>query len=153
MNQAIDNYFNVDLATYTDAPTGEKDWGAYFGARDAALEILTAEERERVLDYVHRHETPVQRAVRKLVEENKAALDGYYAIEATEQSERQAYRRENPRMDAALYLSGSTTKLESAAAKPYALAVLRQLFGVGARLPEDVVASSGGRRIGRPVGR
>jgi hypothetical protein len=140
IDRAIFDYFGVDIDTFTDTE-GEINWGGFFDAQDAALSHLSQADQERVIDLViKKNETSLQRSFRKLRDD----LDEYYDIPSEDRAGRTRWRQRNPRGDAILFLTGSTTTLLGQRAKTEALGIIRRLWGERATLPRDIVRSSGG---------
>lgn len=131
VNAAVERYFAVDIEVFTDQQTQEVDWGAYFDARDRALSGLSTGDRGRVMDFINRSETGIQGEFRKLRDE----LDEYYDIPSEDREGRLRWRRRNPRGDAILFVTGSTTSLRSSAARREATALARRIFGSQAEIP------------------
>ena len=60
-DKAINNYYSVTSDKYTNPETGEVDWPRFFDDRDAALAVLSPEERQRFDAYTARNLTPTEK--------------------------------------------------------------------------------------------
>ncbi len=141
---AVEAYFAVDIETFTDTLTAEIDWGPFNDAQDRALSGLSDEQRQGALSVIRQNQTDLQRTFRELRDE--AAMNEYWDIPPEDQTARQAFREDNPRVDAILYVTGSGTKLFSAGLDA-ANAIVRRIFGNQATVPADAVRQGRGGGI------
>lgn len=144
---AVEAYFAVDIDNFTDTLTGEVDWGPFNDAQDRALSGLSAEQREGALSVIRQNQTDTQRTFKELRDE--PLLDEYWDIPSEDQVRRQAFRRNNPRVDAILYVTGSTSKLFPGGFNA-ADALVKRMFGNQASVPREAIRQSTGSLLPEP---
>ncbi|KKM83301.1 hypothetical protein LCGC14_1310830, partial [marine sediment metagenome] len=67
VNAAIATYFDVNVDDFAQ-PDGEVDWDGFFAARDAALKGLRSGDKQRVMTFIRKFDTPTVTQFRKAQE-------------------------------------------------------------------------------------
>ena len=76
---ALDSYYGVEVADYTDPGTGAVDWEGYMGARESALAVLSPEDRQWADKAIHQYDTPLETEYRQ----DQPKFDPYLNVSRT----------------------------------------------------------------------
>ena len=145
VNEAIQNYFSVDIEGFMNNLTREVDWAGFANAKERALRRLSPRDRRDVDDFIHQYETDTERAFRKL----QAELGPYFDIDSDApraSQQREFLRQSTPRLDAILWMTGITgvESVLTGSAQTQAARLLRSELGVQIRR-EDIPRRSATR--------
>ena len=64
VDSAINDYFDVNVDDYVQ-PDGTTDWKGFFGAQEDALKPLSGADKTRVMNFIHKYDTPTVTQFRK----------------------------------------------------------------------------------------
>lgn len=76
---ALDTYYAVEVADYTDPGTGAVDWDGYMASRESALAVLSAEDRKWAEKAIHQYDTPLETEYRQ----DQPKFDPYLNVSRT----------------------------------------------------------------------
>ena len=124
---------------YLDPETREVDWGAYWDVKDPAFARLPLRLQQAIEARI-RGEDPGVVRVAGVLKAWRSELDPYYDISLEERggsAERIAFREDEQRIDAILWLTGSVSKVRTYGARREAIDLARERLGI-TLTPNDV---------------
>lgn len=140
VNAAVEEFFSVDAARFTDPVTRDID-PAFYDVRDRAFAGLSPADRDSAFAIINKNRTPIQRDLENLrrqpFDQDGTSLDDYYSIPSDDREKRDRWRRRNPKGDAILFVTGSVGTLIRSASQREANDLVRRIFGSQAEVPRE----------------